>query len=157
MRGFLFVDLVWAWLAATVLSGVPSTLYLLGTGGDVTEPTRAAGAMVISPASSFPALLGAAAVAHSTISFFWAALLTVVLPYRRTALWAIVAAMLIAVLDLRLIAPLWFPEVAALAFWPQFADHVMWGASLGIALEWRRRRHGTCGASARRPMEGNPQ
>jgi hypothetical protein len=53
---------------------------------------------------------------------------------------AVVAAALIAMLDLRVIAPSWFPEVAVLPFWPQFADHLMWGLSVGVALRWRWRR-----------------
>ena len=71
-------DLFWAWLVATVFSGLPSTLHAL-------------------PAA-------------------------------------------VALLDLRVIAPLLFAEVAALPFWPQFADHLAWGALLGGTLQWRRRR-----------------
>ena len=41
---------------------------------------------------------------------------------------------LIALLDLRAIAPLFFPEVAALPFGPQLADHLAWGAVVGIVL-----------------------
>ena len=44
------------------------------------------------------------------------------------------AAAVIAMVDLRLIAPKFFPEVAALPFWPQFAHHVMWGACFGFVL-----------------------
>jgi hypothetical protein len=131
-------DFFWAWLAATVLSGIPSTAYALATGGDPTEATRAAGAMLISSASSLPKLMLAAAIVHSAISLFWAVILTLLLPNRHVALWAVVAGGLIAFLDLRLIAPRLFPEVAALAFWPQFADHLMWGISLGAVLQWRR-------------------
>jgi hypothetical protein len=132
-------ELGWAWLAATVLSGLPSTVHALVTGGDVTEATRAAGAMLISPASSLAALVAAAALVHSAVSLFWAAILVWALPRRATFLWAMLAAALIAVLDLRVIAPAFFPPVAQLAFWPQFADHLMWGAALGAVLTWRRR------------------
>jgi hypothetical protein len=48
---------------------------------------------------------------------------------------------MIAVVDLLIIAPAYFPEVAALAFAPQFADHLMWGASFGLTLDLRRRRN----------------
>jgi hypothetical protein len=41
--------------------------------------------------------------------------------------------------------PLCFPSISALAFWPQFADHLMWGALLGATLQLRLRR----GASRR--------
>jgi hypothetical protein len=132
-------ELFWAWLAATLLSGLPSTLYALAAGGDATEATRAAGAMLISAEASFAQLFGAAAVVHSAVSLFWASILTWLLPRRRTVLWALLAAILIALLDLRVIAPAFFPEVAALAFWPQFADHLMWGLAAGMALQWRRR------------------
>jgi hypothetical protein len=92
-----FTDLARAWLAATLLSGLPSTAWALATGGDVLEPTRAA------------------------------------------LEWALLAAVLIALLDLELIAPAFFPRVAALDFWPQLADHLAWGAAFAIALDWRRR------------------
>jgi len=84
---------LYAWLLATLLSGIPSTAYALLTGGDAMEATRAAGAMVGRPDS----VLAAAAV-HLAVSTFW--------------------------------------SVAALAFWPQFADHLAWGAfySVGLSL-----------------------
>ena len=43
--------LAYAWIAATLLSGIPSTLFALATGGDPMEATRAAGAMVGRPHS----------------------------------------------------------------------------------------------------------
>ena len=139
-----FTDVLVAGGAATLLSGLPSTLYAFLRHEDISEATRAAGAMLISPGSSMLELFAAAAVVHVAISFFWAALLVAFLPKRRVALWAIVAAVAIGLLDLRVIAPLFFPEVARLSFWPQMADHVMWGACLGVALAWRN-------AIARRP------
>jgi hypothetical protein len=134
-------DLIVAGGAATLLSGVPSTLYALLRREDLSEATRAAGAMLISPGSSMLDLFEAAAVVHVAVSFFWAALLVRFLPRRHVVLRAIVAAVTIGVLDLRVIAPLMFPEVARLAFWPQMADHVMWGASLGVALALRRQKN----------------
>ena len=128
-------SLLYAWLLATLLSGTPSTLYALLTGGDVMEATRAAGAMVGRPDSII-----AAATVHFAVSAFWALLLWWLLPYRRTPLWAVLASAGIAVLDLKLIAPLLFPEVAALAFWPQFADHLMWGACYSVGLSLARPR-----------------
>ena len=124
-------DLFYAWLLATLLSGLPSTLYALLTGGDPLEATRAAGAMVRLPES-----IAAAAVVHAAVSLFWSVLLWFALPFRHTTLWALAASAAIAVLDLRIIAPAFFPEVAALAFWPQFADHLMWGACVGLTLEY---------------------
>jgi hypothetical protein len=132
-------DLLWAGAAATVFSGIPSTLWALARGDDATEATRAAGAMLVPADSSFVALLAAAAIVHTVISFFWAAILMRVLPRRHVMPGAIGAALMIGVLDLKLIAPLFFPEVAALAFLPQMADHAMWGAMLGAVLAYRWR------------------
>jgi hypothetical protein len=133
-------DVLAAGWIATLVSGTPSTLYALLTGNDMTEATRAAGAMLVSASSSMPVLFLAAAVAHTSISFFWAAILVRILPRRHVVPWATAAAALIGVLDLRLIAPAFFPEVANLDFAPQMADHLMWGASLGWVLARRGRR-----------------
>jgi hypothetical protein len=104
------------------------------------EATRAAGAMLIPAGSSDPALVLAAGVVHGSLSVFWAAVLAWVLPRRHTVAWAVAAGALIALLDLRIIARSFFPEVYALAFWPQFADHLAFGAVVGVVLSWRRRR-----------------
>jgi hypothetical protein len=96
--------------------------------------------MLISPQSSFPRLFAVAGLVHSAISLAWVAVLVVLVPRRRTLFWSMLAAAMIALLDLRVIAPLIFPEVARLPFWPQFADHLMWGASVGMILQWRWRR-----------------
>ena len=129
-------DLLYAWLLATLLSGIPSTVYALLSGGDPTEATRAAGAMLLRPEASFAKLFAAAAMVHAAVSLFWAVLLWLALPHRKTMLWALLGSVAIAVLDLRVIAPAFFPEVAALDFWPQFADHLMWGACVGFAFEF---------------------
>lgn len=125
--------LLYAWLLATLFSGIPSTLYAVLTGGDPLEATRAAGAMVSRPDS-----IGAAALVHASISLFWALLLWLVLPYRNTTLWVLLASAAIAVLDLKMIAPIFFPGVAALEFWPQFADHMMWGTCYSVGLSLAR-------------------
>lgn len=131
-------DLLYAWLIATVFSGLPSTLHALVTGGDPLEATRAAGAMLVPAASHTVILVAAAAIVHSGVSLFWAAVFAWLLPHRHAALWAVAGAAAVAVLDLRVIAPVLFPAVAALPFWPQFADHLMWGALLGGTLQVRR-------------------
>ncbi len=87
----------------------------------------------------------AATVVHASVSFFWAAVLTWLLPHRNTTVWAIVALSAIAILDLRVIGPL-FPPIAALDFWPQFADHMVFGVVLGLTLEWRRKRRAAMSA-----------
>ncbi len=133
-------ELFRAWLMATVFSGLPSTLNALATGGDPLEATRAAGAMMVAADSDPAVLLMAAGTVHAVVSAFWAGIFGVLLPRRRVAAWAVAGAAAVAVLDLGLIAPLFFPSVAALAFWPQFADHLMWGLLLGATLGYRRRR-----------------
>ena len=148
MTHFSRRDIFWAWLSATLLSGVPSTLYALVTGGDVLEATRAAGAMALPADTALPQLLIAAGCVHAVVSLFWAVVLAFILPYRAVMAWAIVASGLIAIVDLRMIAPQFFPEVAKLAFWPQFADHLAWGASFGIALQLRQKRTQAIGRKA---------
>jgi hypothetical protein len=128
-------ELFYGWLAATLLSGIPSSLHTFVTGNDLLEATRAAGAMLLPGETTMLKLLVSAALVHSTISAFWAVVLAITLPRLHITLSAIAASAVIAVLDLRVIAPAFFPEIAALDFWPQFADHLMWGASFGIAVE----------------------
>ena len=94
--------------------------------------------MLLPSETRLPALVAAAAVVHATVSFFWALVLWATLPRRRTMLWALVASVAIALFDLRLIAPAFFPAVAALAFWPQLADHLMWGACYSVGLSLAR-------------------
>ena len=126
-----------AW--AAVLGGVPSTLYALATGGDALEATRAAGAMLVPADSPTATLVAAALVAHLAVNFGWTAILVAALPRRHVVAWAVAAAILIAIIDLRIVATLFFPEVWALAFGPQLADHLAWGATLGVVLQRRFR------------------
>ena len=86
-----------------------------------------------------PPLVLAAALVHPLVSLFWAALLWFALPRRHIVLWAMLAAAAIALVDLRLLAPAFFPAVAALEFWPQLADHLAWGAAFGLTLAIRGR------------------
>lgn len=95
--------------------------------------------MLIAPQSSDVALFLAAAAVHCTLSLFWSAVLVLLLPRKHIIVESLIAAALIALLDLRVIGPA-FPEVYALPFWPQFADHLAWGGAFGIALDWRMRR-----------------
>jgi len=129
--------LLCTWLAATVLSSLPSTLHALSVDNDVTEATRAAGAMLISADSSLPQLFAAAVIVHSAISLFWASILTLILPHRRTIYWALAASAPIAV---HIIAPMMFPEVARLPFWPRFGDHLVCGVQASVFALWRRWR-----------------
>jgi hypothetical protein len=133
-------DLFQAWLIATLFSGLPSTLYAFATGGDPLEATRAAGAMLLPLAGDTATLIAAATLVHLTVSLIWAVVFGALLPRQRITAWALIGAAAVAVLDLRVIAPLLFPPVAKLAFWPQFADHLMWGALLGATLGYRQKR-----------------
>ena len=132
-------DLLAAGWTATLVGGLPSTLYALATGGDPLEATRAAGAMLLPASSGTVELVLAAAVVHVCVSFFWAAVLVRILPRQHVILCSTAAAAIIGLIDLRVIAPAFFPEVADLALGPQMADHLMWGASLGWVLARRRR------------------
>jgi hypothetical protein len=73
-------------------------------------------------------------VVHCSVSAFWTVVFGALLPPRHVVAWALAGSAAVALLDLRLIAPLFFPSVAALAFWPQFADHLAWGVLLGATL-----------------------
>jgi hypothetical protein len=133
-------DLLLAWLVATVFSGLPSTLHAVATGADPLEATRAAGAMLLPHATETAALFAAAAVVHPLVSLFWTAVFGVLLPGRHVVAAAVAGSAAVALLDLRVIAPQFFPAVAALPFWPQVADHLMWGLLVGGTLWWRQRR-----------------
>ncbi|MDB5811943.1 MAG: hypothetical protein JWN94_4065 [Betaproteobacteria bacterium] len=131
---------------ATLFSGVPSTLFFIITGVDLWPPIQAVGEMVL-PSSSEPSqIFIAAALVHGTVSVFWTLVVARILPVKHAPAYAIAASALIAVIDLRVIAPVFFPAVAALSFWPQVADHLAWGLLLGVTLEWsakaRARRRG---------------
>ena len=138
-RGGLAGDAIAAGLPAAITGGIPSTSWALLTRQNPLEATRAAGAMLIDPGSADAYLYASAVCVHVAVSIFWAGILAASLPRRRTISWAIVTAALIAVLDLRVIGRL-FPEIHALAFWPQFMDHLAWGATAGAVLAIRRRR-----------------
>jgi hypothetical protein len=126
---------LYAWLLATLLSGIPSTAYALLTGGDPMEATRAAGAMVGRPDS-----IVVAGAVHVAVSLFWSLVLWLTLPRRHMMRWALAASAAIALLDLLILAPLFIPQVAALAFWPQFADHLAWGFFYSVGLSLGRPR-----------------
>jgi hypothetical protein len=131
-------DVIVAGGCAAIVSGIPSTVHAWFSGADVMEATRAAGAMLIPATSSDVALFSSAAIVHCVISLFWATVLVRLLPRHHIVIGSLAALAAIAVLDLRIIGPL-FPEVYALPFWPQFADHLAWGAGFGIVLDWRVR------------------
>lgn len=121
---------------ASVLSGIPSTLWAIVTGGDVWEATLAAGAVLIGSDASFAQLFAAATVVHGSMSLFWAGVLCAVLPQRWPVIGGMVAGLLITVLDILVIGQA-FEAIRSLPFLPQLADHVMFGAIVGGVVKSR--------------------
>lgn len=132
-------DAVAAGSAAAALSGAPSTLHALATGGNPLEATLAAGQIVLPAQRRRLPLLAAALPLHLAISLGWASALAVVLPRRRTTAWGALAGLGIAAIDLG-VAARRFPRVAALPLGPQLADHLVFGAVVGAVLSRRRGR-----------------
>lgn len=123
---------------AAVVSGVPSGAWALATGRSLTEGALAAGSLLL-PREQRPAVLVAAAVpVHLTLSFGWAFVLQAILPSRRPVAWATLAGLGIAALDLGVIGRR-IPRIRALSQPPQVADHLAYGAAVGVVLDLRRR------------------
>ena len=125
--------MVRAALVAGVLSGAPSTLHALVTGGDVLAATRAAGTL-LPGRHDRPGVL-AGAVAHGAVTVWWVGVLAVVSRGRRLGPWrGALAGAGIAALDLGVIAPRRAPAIVALPQAPQWADHLAFGALVGATL-----------------------
>jgi hypothetical protein len=122
---------VGAALLAGLVGAVPSTLHAIASGGNWLESIDAIAAVANAENLSFGWRVSVATAIHFVISFVWAAVLIAILPRRQTLLWASAAGAAVAVVDLLLLAPILFPEVAALSFWPQLADHIVWGVAVG--------------------------
>ena len=123
---------------AAVVSGVPSSVWAVATGRSLTEGALAAGSLML-PREQRPAVLLAAAVpVHLMLSLGWAFVMTATLPSRRTLGWATLAGLGIAALDLGVIGRR-LPRIRALPLRPQVADHLAYGATVGIVLDLRRR------------------
>jgi hypothetical protein len=123
---------------AAVVSGVPSSLWALATRRSLTEGAQAAGSLLL-PREQRPAVLLAAAVpVHLALSLGWACVLTAILPSRRTVGWAALAGLGIAALDLGVIGRR-LPRIHALPQPSQVADHLAYGAAVGVVLMVRER------------------
>ena len=118
---------------AGVLSGIPSTVYALVTRRDPLEATLAAGTLLLRGETRRGRLLAAALPAHAALSLGWGVALAHVLPLRRPALEGAAAGLVIAVLDLGVVARR-FPRIRALPLGPQLADHVAYGVTAATAL-----------------------
>jgi hypothetical protein len=110
-----------AW--AGLLSGLPSTLM----DRRPVETSRAAGTLLGAPT------LPRALVAHTALSFGWAAVLAEVLPERPKLWHGAAAGLAIAALDLGIVGRR-FPRIRALPPVPQVADHVAYGMLVAWAL-----------------------
>src|SRR5437763_5482423 len=91
-------DIAVATAVASVVSGAPSTLHALATGGGVFDAACAAGTLVPGREDR-PGLIAGAAV-HGVVSAFWGVVLGRVLPHRRTAAWGALAGAGIAAVSL---------------------------------------------------------
>ena len=124
---------------AGALSGVPSTVHAVATGRSPFDALKAAGTLLLADDAPPSAQAAAGVVAHSAISLGWGVVLAVVLPRRRTVAWGALAGLVIAGLDLGVLARRW-PRIRALPRAPQVADHVAFGALVGAVVS----RAGRC-------------
>jgi len=124
---------------AGVLSGAPSTVHALATRRPVLDTVRAAGTILLRDNSSPPQLTAAGMAAHTAISLGWGVVLAAALPHRHAAMWGALAGLAIAGVDLGVLARRW-PRIRALPTLPQVADHVAYGALVGLVLSRSARR-----------------
>lgn len=124
---------------AAILSGVPSTVHTLATGGDLTESTRAVGTILLGEDAPPARLILAGATAHIAISLGWGAVLAPFVPSRHPVRWGMGAGLAIAALDLGVIGRR-FARVRALPLIPQVADHIAFGAVVALLVSRSRDR-----------------
>lgn len=129
---------------AGVLSGAPSTLHALATGGDPLAATEAAGAMLLPHESSRGRLIVAAIPVHTAISLGWGIVLANLLPRKGTIAWGAAAGVAIAVLDLGVFGSR-HPRISRLPVAPQVLDHLAYGATVGAVLAIARGSRGRRG------------
>jgi hypothetical protein len=124
---------------AGALSGAPSTVHALVTGRPPLDAVRAAGTLLLADDAPPGRLAAAGVVAHGALSLGWGVALAGVLPRRRHAVWGALAGLVIAGVDLGVLARRW-SRIRALPRWPQVADHVAYGALVGAVLSRTGRR-----------------
>ena len=143
--------------AAATISGAPSTLYALAVGDDPLEPTLAAGSILLPRETRRAPLVAAAIPVHLALSLGWALVLERTLPRHRTTAWGALAGLAIGALDLAIGARL-FPRVRALPQLPQYADHVLYGATVGYVLSRCRAASApSTGAASTRSRSSSPR
>lgn len=123
---------------AAVVSGAPSTVHALLAGRDPLEAALAAGSLLLGAERERRWLLAAAVPAHAAVSLAWALVLSRALPKQRAIPVGALAGLVIAGLDLGIIGRR-LPHIRALPVFPQLADHVAYGATVGAVLAARRR------------------
>lgn len=118
---------------AGLVSGAPSTVHAVVTGGDFLAATEAAGSMVLPNETSRTKLILAAIPVHAAISLGWGVVLAKLLPRKGTVLWGAAAGGAIAALDLGVFGGR-FPRIRQLPATPQVLDHILYGAVAGALL-----------------------
>jgi hypothetical protein len=144
--GYVLRNGIVAGAVAGVLSGAPSTVHAIVTGGDPLEATEAAGTLLLRNETNRTKLILAAIPAHAAISLFWGVVLAKVLPRKGTIVWGAAAGAAIAALDLGVVGR-GFPRIKQLPLAPQVMDHLAFGAVVGAVLR---------GATARRAPAPEP-
>jgi hypothetical protein len=139
-REALVRDGLVAGTVAAAVSGLPSTGWALATSGDPLEATRAAGSMLLPRESRTSRLLIAAISVHVALSLGWGVALSFVLPHRRTGAWGALTGVVIGAFDLRVIGRR-YERIRALSTPPQIADHIAFGAAVGIVVNRLRHDH----------------
>jgi hypothetical protein len=137
--GHVADDALVAGAAASVISGVPSTVLSLWRGDDLLEPSLAAGTLLLPHEQRRRLLLPAAAIVHSALSLGWALVLAAALPRRATVRWSVAAGFAIALLDLGIIGRR-FDRIRGLAPLPQLADHLAYAMTVGAVVAARRKQ-----------------
>jgi hypothetical protein len=125
---------------AGVCSGAPSTVHALATGRPPLDALRAAGTLLLADDAPPRRLAAAGVVAHGALSLGWGVTLAGLLPRRPAAVWmGALAGLVIAGIDLGVLGRRW-PRIRALPRLPQVADHVAYGALVGVVLSRRAAR-----------------
>lgn len=129
-------DALVAGLVAAVVSGAPSTIWMLARGGDVLDGARAAGHLLLPHERRTAPLLAASVPVHLGLSIGWAVALEALLPRRRAPLLGAFAGLGIAALDLAVIGRR-IPAIRDLDQVPQWLDHAAYGLTVGVVLRRR--------------------
>lgn len=146
MSGSLVGDAVVGGLVAAVVSGVPSTVHALASGGDPLAATYAAGRLLLPHEDRRSRLVAAAAVAHGALSLSWAVPIAALTPRRGAVATGAAAGLAIAALDLG-VAGRRIPTIRSLPTAPQVADHVLYGVVVAVVGSRRQARRAAAARS----------